>query len=347
MKPYVTLFDVAAAVGLSVTTVSLALRRHPKIPEATRLRVRKVADEMGYRPNPMLSSLAAYRTQVKGAKYQATIGVISNSEKRGEWRQKHPYQEVYWQGAAARCRELGFTLEEFWLREPKMTADRLAKILLARNIRGLLLLPQPRARSHIHFPWEHFSTVAFGMSLTRPQFNLVGVNHFHSGVTVMRRLRGLGYRRIGFLAVHEVNERIGTTLLGGYLVEREKRADLHQVPPLILRRAQLNQEAFSHWYLEHRPDAVFVLGVWSKIVLEWIDALKIRVPEDLGLAFSSVEGKERIAGINEHIYTVGIKAVELVKVMLDRGETGIPDIPLRILVEGTWQQGETVRRLTR
>lgn len=345
MKPYVTLVDVAAAAGLSVTTVSLSLRQHPRIPEATRLRVQNAARELGYKPNPMLSSLAAYRQQVIGAKYQATIGVISNSEQRGEWRQKHPYQQIYWEGAEARGRELGFELEEFWLREPGVSSERLSKILLARNIRGLLLLPQPRARSHMNLAWENFSPVAFGHSLTRPQFHIAGVNHFQSGVTAMRRLRALGYRRIGFVAVHEVIERIGSTMLGAYYVEREKRAVQPLVPPLILRRSQMSREAFERWYFQHRPDAIFDLGIWSEILMEWINAMKIRVPEELGIALSSVEGNH-FAGINENIFKVGVKAIEQVKAMMDRGEMGIPEIPLRILVEGTWQQGNTVRRVT-
>src|SRR5205823_11763824 len=47
----VTLRDIAAALGLSHVTVSLALRDHPKIPEARRLQIQETARLMGYSPN--------------------------------------------------------------------------------------------------------------------------------------------------------------------------------------------------------------------------------------------------------------------------------------------------------
>jgi len=49
--------DVASAAGVCPATVSLALRNHPSIPEKTRERIRKVADDLGYLPNPRISEL--------------------------------------------------------------------------------------------------------------------------------------------------------------------------------------------------------------------------------------------------------------------------------------------------
>ena len=53
MNPKVTLKDVAAAVGTSIGTVDRALNDRGRIKEETRLRIRRVADELGYRPNRM------------------------------------------------------------------------------------------------------------------------------------------------------------------------------------------------------------------------------------------------------------------------------------------------------
>ena len=346
MKPYVTLADVAAQAKVSVMTVSLALRRNPRIPESTRLRIEEIAKELGYEPNPMLSSLAAYRQQTRDAKYQATVGVISNSLKRGGWMEEFRHQKAFWEGARERGRELGYHLEEFWLREPGMTPERLSGILVARNISGLLLLPQPRSRSHLNLAWQHFSPVSFGYSLTRPQLHVTAVQHFHAGMTAMRRLRALGYRNIGFLGVHEVIERVNQAVMGGFLVEQNRKPPAEQIPPLILPRASLNRESFEKWYLQNRPDAIFVCGLWAERLNEWVDALKIDVPGELGLAYSTVFPGEEETGIDENSDIIGAKAIELVKAMVDRGEKGIPAIPLRILVEGTWRAGKTARRVT-
>ncbi|MDX2389237.1 LacI family transcriptional regulator [Streptomyces sp. DK15] len=47
----VTLLDVARAAGVSKSTVSDALQGSGRVAEATRYRIRAVADELGYRPN--------------------------------------------------------------------------------------------------------------------------------------------------------------------------------------------------------------------------------------------------------------------------------------------------------
>ncbi|MFI6285113.1 LacI family DNA-binding transcriptional regulator [Streptomyces sp. NPDC051018] len=58
--------DVARAAGLSITTVSHALNGKGKVSARTRERVRLLADELGYRPNPAAQVLLTGRTGVVG-----------------------------------------------------------------------------------------------------------------------------------------------------------------------------------------------------------------------------------------------------------------------------------------
>ncbi|WP_152360173.1 LacI family DNA-binding transcriptional regulator [Microlunatus speluncae] len=62
----VRLADVAAAAGLSGSTVSRALSDPDKVNPATRDRVLKIAQEMGYEPNQSARSLTAGRTDLIG-----------------------------------------------------------------------------------------------------------------------------------------------------------------------------------------------------------------------------------------------------------------------------------------
>ena len=67
----VRLADVAKAAGVSPATVSLVLNdAESRISDETKERVRRVADEVGYSPNPIARSL---RTRVTG-----TIGLVSD-----------------------------------------------------------------------------------------------------------------------------------------------------------------------------------------------------------------------------------------------------------------------------
>ena len=56
-KIRVGLREVAAAAKVSVMTVSLALRDNPRISATTRERVKRLAAELGYHPDPELSRL--------------------------------------------------------------------------------------------------------------------------------------------------------------------------------------------------------------------------------------------------------------------------------------------------
>ena len=53
----VTIKELSARCGLSVSTVSKALNDYPDVSEETRKQVRAVADEMGYRANAIARSL--------------------------------------------------------------------------------------------------------------------------------------------------------------------------------------------------------------------------------------------------------------------------------------------------
>lgn len=58
--------EVAAAAGVSVTTVSHALNNKGRLPEATRQRVRAIADQLGYKANATARNLVVGRTGLIG-----------------------------------------------------------------------------------------------------------------------------------------------------------------------------------------------------------------------------------------------------------------------------------------
>ncbi len=61
MKRRVTLMDIARQAGVARSTASMALQNHPRISAKTRASIREIADQLGYRPDPAMTALAAYR----------------------------------------------------------------------------------------------------------------------------------------------------------------------------------------------------------------------------------------------------------------------------------------------
>ncbi|HRP04381.1 MAG TPA: LacI family DNA-binding transcriptional regulator, partial [Opitutaceae bacterium] len=81
-----TLSDVAKRAGVHVTTVSLALRNHPRLPESTRRRIQSLAKRMGYAPDPLLRALVAYRGRVIERRNVPTLAYVTNWATRWGWK---------------------------------------------------------------------------------------------------------------------------------------------------------------------------------------------------------------------------------------------------------------------
>ncbi len=56
-----TLRDIGLKTGFHYSTVSLALRDHPRIPDSTKQIICEAAKGLGYQPDAMPSALCAYR----------------------------------------------------------------------------------------------------------------------------------------------------------------------------------------------------------------------------------------------------------------------------------------------
>src|SRR5215212_7649978 len=60
----VTIYDVARAAGVAPSTVSRAFSRPGRVNAATAERLRQVADQLGYRANPLARALSTARTHM-------------------------------------------------------------------------------------------------------------------------------------------------------------------------------------------------------------------------------------------------------------------------------------------
>src|SRR4051794_9646963 len=125
---HVTLADVARAAGLSNGGASYALRAHPSIPSSTVEKVRRIAAELGYRPDMRISSLMATIRRSRPLSTRETIAFVwINTPKRLDKLPLHlqHYARIILQGAQQRAEQLGCGIEQFWLDDRDMRPRRL------------------------------------------------------------------------------------------------------------------------------------------------------------------------------------------------------------------------------
>src|SRR5687767_9601242 len=91
---------VADRMGVSRATVSLALRNDPRLPKATRERVQAIARELGYRPDPLVSSHMVRVQARKAVKQIRTLAFLTAFPTRDGWRKEARVFRDYFAGAA-------------------------------------------------------------------------------------------------------------------------------------------------------------------------------------------------------------------------------------------------------
>jgi LacI family transcriptional regulator len=340
----VTLMDIAAKLGVSHTTVSLALKNHHRISKARREKIQRVAKQMGYAPDPFLSGLSAYRRRKALVNFQGTIAWIRYWRVQNI-RAKMVFHRNLWQGACQAAKRFGYQVEEFvW--EQEVSAKRLEQILLARGIHGILIQPHNVVPDWDGFEWSKFSVIRFGMSVPLPDTNLVTPDSFRNAVLAVHKIYESGYRRIG-LVVMEHDQRIGGNLRGGFLLAQDELKLTPAIPPLASNcdfyrdNPNVANRQLLQWLEQHRPDAILTTEPQLPIQLH---ELGYRIPEDIALATTNVHDVKVDAGIDEHAEGVGRIGVEMLVKQITISERGEPEDPCRILVEGRWQNGKSLPR---
>ncbi len=332
-----TLRDIARKAGCHYSTVSLALRGHPRISAETRTRVKHAAEALHYRPDAMLAALTAYRVKRRPAVERPAIAWLVNHSRRKGWTVSACNVE-YWRGASERAEERGYRLEEFWLAEPGMTGRRMSQILRTRGIQGLLLPPQETLCA-VELEWEEFSAVAFGYTLLHPRLHLVSNHEYRTMGSLFAELQRRGYRQVGLVDLRVHDERVDHNWLAAYLIEQHRLAPERPLPPLIMDR--WDEAEFLGWMRRHRPASIV-----TKLpeVLACLRAAGYRVPEDVGVAFHSLdEGARGVSGMRKNARQLGVMALDQVVDMLHRHERGLPDLPQLFMVEGSWVEGGTLK----
>ncbi|HEX5220033.1 MAG TPA: LacI family DNA-binding transcriptional regulator [Verrucomicrobiae bacterium] len=335
----VTMEAVAQKAGVARSTVSRALRNHPAIPLETRQRVREIADRLGYRPNPFVAALMSQLKSVKKPQFKSVIALISSFPIETGWKGNASVTRMV-EGAFLQAQKLGYAIDTFCLAEPGMTEDRLSRILVARGIQGMIILPTPKSGAHLRFRWEKFSSVALGYSLAQPSLHRVCNHLAHTITKTLDMVLRLGYRRIGLAMRSDTDERVDHSWRSGYLLYRDMYPQLDFVPMLLTFNWKEN--SFRDWFQETKPEVVVSDDLR---VQEWLKNLGAHIPKDVGLVhLDCSRNRSTCSGIDQHHEMLGAAAVDLVVGQLHRNETGVPFYPKNVMIEGTWVDGMTLRR---
>lgn len=303
--------DIAAEAGVHQTTVSLALRNHPSLPGKTRERIQRLAEKMGYRPDPALSALIAYRQSTKQGPADQVIAFVVNCRDEKEFYESHVYTELL-EGARKRAANLGFKVDLFWYDRDYKNGKSLNRVLKSRGIQGVILAAFDNHHTEITMEWEFYSVVKINILPQELAFDTILCNQMFAVRLAMSELRKKGLRRIG-LAVADHDETNNRNMYSaGYFVGQRHFEASERIPPLLFHRKSHKelQDDVADWARENRLEAI--LSNWNNFDEP---AIRLTVNENQHCRFVPLDADERTrkyGGVYQNHPTIGERAVDMV-----------------------------------
>jgi len=271
-KPSVTLKDLARELNLSLSTVSRALQNSGTVSKKTRKRVLAVADQLGYFPNSMASSLRRSKSNLIGIIVPSISiyfhsRVISGIE---EVAFKNGYNVVICQSNDSYEREVANT-----------------QALLANRVGGVIACLALETKDNKHFlRFSKFNTPLVFFDRVCQEFtcNKVVIDDFKAAYKATQHLINIGCKRIAHIAGYQ-----GTSIFRARLEGYKAALRDNNVKNLDGYIIEIKNLSYTEGYLcsgrlftlKSPPDGVFCANDDTAVgIIQGAKVNGIKVPED-------------------------------------------------------------------
>ena len=332
--------DIARELGVSVSTVSRALKDSPRISLAQRERIKAFAQERHFTPNYVAETLRHSRVRP-----QKIIGVIVPQF-------AHYYFASILSGIEQEAAAHGYTLMVAQSDEQYQREVRICKAFYEQKVCGIIVSQAKDTRKYAHFqqlidlgvPLVFYDRICTGVNASR-----VVVDDYMGAFNAVTHLFNTGCRRIAYygspmtleLSKNRYNGyrdallKAGLTPEADMRFECDNRAKAEEITPELLQRPD-------------RPDAIFAVNDDTAIgILYTAKRLGLHVPDDLSIC-GFTNGERAIAcdpmltTVEQRGHRVGIEAVDI---LLDHVEgrtaPGAVErrvVKTRLIVRGTTRE---------
>ncbi|WP_438481383.1 LacI family DNA-binding transcriptional regulator [Oleiharenicola lentus] len=330
--------EIARKVGLSKSTVSLALRDHPSIPPVTRKRIKALAKKLGYQPDPTIAKVMGAIAKRAAGEVTAPLVLLSDWPASQYWLNPDVGLRRFHRGLTSRAMELGYRLEEFWIRAPGMLPRRVEQILDARGTQGIVVLNYPEAPAKLPLDLSPYACVVIGRALVQPRLYAVDHDHHQGLFECLKQVSDRGYRRPGLVLTADAHERTMHCWAAAYQFFLSHLPRRDQIPFLLIAPDEVQE--LKKWVKAYRPDVILSADFTMARLLE---KAGFAVPGDVSLAtlFWREEDKA-VAGIDTQDEAQSARAIDLLIEQMRRNQHGIPHKPETVLFDGFWRDGPSL-----
>jgi DNA-binding LacI/PurR family transcriptional regulator len=266
-----TIVDIAAASGVSVTTVSRILNDKPDVAEETRERVLRVMEEIGFAPQSSWQQIRSGKSHLIAVHFPQDF---------------NPPEHRVIIEAALGCEDAGYSIN---IIVNSLSDNELLAIFRGGQADGMILLEIQTHDRRVEVLRQHaYPFVLIGRCTDNTGVSFVDIDIDHGVTLAMQHLVELGHRQIGFVThapfAHEEAYGYSTWALHGY----DRVCQQHGLPQLW-RSADFNSEAASpvmQRLLAENPHITAIVTPQEHCVIGVLKAIRargLRVPEDISV----------------------------------------------------------------
>lgn len=330
----VTIKDIAKTAGVTHSTVSRCLSGSPLVSEATRSRIKALAEEMGYSPNIIARKLVTRRSHTLGLFYLS----------RDEVSFMENYGTQFLDGVARRSAERGYDLLFFTLTKDLRGHHSYIDLCRQRQVEGAVFIGVASDDPHL----EEISRSPLPVSvidypIDGPLVGKVGSDSCRGIALALEHFWSQGHTRLGFLTGPPTAP-VAVERLECFLkLSMEKHPGW--TPPLFKGNfTRASGEAAASHYLELTEKPTAVMAANDLMALGFMQALQsrgLRIPDDVSLigydnAVTSGYAQPGLTTVAQPAEDMGAGAVDLVADLIEGKKTDLRKIYVpRLVVRGS------------
>jgi LacI family transcriptional regulator len=338
-----TIFDVAAAAGVSKSTVSNVVRGADEVSDATRERVLAAIDRLNYKPNAIARQFVQQRTTILGV----LVGDLSN-----------PYYAQMAQVAERTAFRFGYTTMFCNIEGAEEIAVSGVEALLEHRVAGVVFLAFIARTPQLEEALRVAGVPIVFLGLSEMWGDSVGPQDAEGGRLATEHLLALGHRRIAYVRTPLVEESGDRARHTGYRAAL-RAGELPVLAPLCwqpgadtVRIGRKSLELGAALRGEDAPTALFVSNdIGAIAMLEACESLGLVVPDDIsivGFDDIALAGLRRIS-LTTVAQPLAFQAQRAVSLLLERIENPRIDprhvsVPVELRVRDSTAPPSTARR---
>lgn len=306
-KRHVSLKDLAKELNVSISTVSRALKDHPDISDKMREKIKRLAAERNYSPNPLAMGLLKQATRM--------IGIIVPDLVT------HFYSSII-SGIESVAKANGYFVVIASSNESVEKEKESIDNLLKARVEGLIVCMSRETIDTGHFEkliQSDIPLVMFDRVCMPDRIPAVIVDNADASMKVVQHFHDKGYERIAYVSGPE-NMSISKERMAGYLAGL--KACNMKIDPDLIESCDLTFESARAAMkrllsLPQIPDAVF--GINDTVAFGLMNVIKeagLRIPQDIGVVgftdeFHSTVVDPPLTSVTHPTFEIGQKTAEL------------------------------------